>query len=233
MKNKLLVSLFIMAVFFITGCVNVNQKGKLEKDGSGSIDLHYWTKMKNVKSKQELGGFSFDEGKIKSKYSSSNNDVKDVKIEDKLDDSTKHVNVSIEFDDLNKLNSAGGFAKVTPTWKEEKDGMEFVYVIKQDTSAAKTMNASKYELVYEFEFPDEVLKTNGVKDGKKVKWERSLKDLKEDLVLTATVKSDGESAGNKDKKDGKKCGLFGIELPLIFALGMAGMRIVSKRKKEQ
>jgi len=231
MKNKFLVSLFLLAVFFITGCVNVNQKGKLEKDGSGSINLHYWTKMKNVKNKQELGGFSFDEGKIKSKYSSSNNDVKDIKIEDKLDDSTKHVNVSIEFDDLNKLNSAGGFAKVTPTWKEEKDGAEFVYVIKQDTSAAKTMNASKYELVYEFEFPDEVLKTNGIKDGKKVKWERSLKDLKEDLVLTATIKSDGEGSSSSEK-NGKKCGLFGMEMPLIFALGMAGMRFISWRKKK-
>lgn len=231
MKNIFLLSLFIMGVFFVTGCVNVNQKGKLQKDGSGSIDLHYWTKMKNVKNKQELGGFSFDEGKIKSKYSSSNNDVKDVKIEDKLDDSTKHVNVSIEFDDLNKLSSASGFAKVTPTWKEGKEGSEFEYIIKQDTSAAKTMNASKYELVYEFEFPDEVLKTNGIKDGKKVKWERSLKDLKEDLVLTATVKSDGEGTGSSEK-NGKKCGLFGIELPLIFALGMAGIRSVSKRKKK-
>lgn len=232
MKNKLLLSIFLLGIFFITGCVNVNQKGKIEKDGSGSINLHYWTKMKNVKNKQELGGFSFDEGKIKSKYSSSNNDVKDIKIEDKLDDSTKHVNVSIEFDDLNKLNSASGFAKVAPTWKEGKEGAEFEYVIKQDTSAAKTMNAGKYELVYEFEFPDEVLKTNGIKDGKKVKWERSLKDLKEDLVLTATVKSDGESAGDKDKKDGKKCGLFGMELPLVFALGMAGMRFFSRRKRK-
>lgn len=230
MKKKFSLSVFLLAVFFITGCVNVNQKGKLEKDGSGSIDLHYWTKMKNVKNKQELGGFSFEEGKIKSKYSSSNNDVKDVKIEDKLDDSTKHVNVSIEFDDLNKLNSASGFAKVTPTWKEGKGGAEFEYVIKQDTSAAKTMNASKYELVYEFEFPDEVLKTNGIKDGKKVKWERSLKDLKEDVVLTATVKSDGEGSSSSEK-NGKKCGLFGMEMPLIFALGMAGMKFFFRKKR--
>ncbi len=233
MKSKTALLSLLTAMFFITGCVNVNQKGKIEKDGSGAIELHYWTKMKNLKNKQELGGFSFEEGKIKSKYTSSNNDVKDIKVEDKLEDSTKHVNVRIEFDDLNKINSAGGFAKVSPTWKEEKDGTVFEYVIKQDTSAAKTMNAGKYELVYEFEFPDDVLKTNGIKDGRKVKWERSLKDLKEDLVLTAVVKSDGEGSGNKDKKDGKKCGLFGIEMPLIFALGMAGMRFVSRRRKMQ
>jgi len=229
MKKTFLISLFITSVLFLAGCVNVNQKTKIEKDGSGSINLHYWTKMKNVKNKQELGGFGFEESKVKSKYSSSNNSVKDIKVEEKLDDSTKHVNVTIDFDDLNKLNSATGFQKVTPTWKEGKEGTEFSYILKKDTSAAKNMNSSKYELVYEFEFPDDVLETNGIKDGNKVKWERTLKDLKEDLEFTATIKSDGEGTSSSEK--GKKCGLFGLEMPLIFALGMVGIRFLNRRKK--
>jgi len=230
MKKVILSAVLLAAFVFLNGCVNVNQKTKIDSDGSGTINLHYWSKMKNLKNKKELGGFGFEESKVKDKYSSSNNSVKDIKIEDKLDDSTKHVNVTINFDDLNKLNSATGFQKVIPTWKEGKEGTEFSYILKKDTSAAKNMDSHKYELVYEFEFPDDVLETNGIKDGNKVKWERTLKDLKEDLEFTATIKSDGEGTSSSEK--GKKCGLFGLEMPLIFALGMVGMRFMNRRKKK-
>lgn len=223
-KSAVPVFLVLFSLVFLGGCVNVNQKAKIAGDGSGSLTLHYWATMKNLKNKKELGGFSFEEDKINKKYSSSNNTVSEVKIEDKLDDSTRHVYVDIEFKDLNSLNSASGYEKITSSWKEGEKGMEFQYVIKQDTSAAKTMNASKYELVYEFEFPGEVLETNGRKDGNSVVWEKSLKDLKEDLVLTATIDSEG---GGETSGDGKKCGLFGMELPLVVGLGM----LVLMRKK--
>ena len=217
-------SLFIFVTafglaFYFTACVNVNQKTAINSDGSGTIKLEYWAKMNNLKSSTELGSFSFKEDKAKQNYTSSNSEVTSIKIEDKLDDSTKHVYMDIKFKDFNNLTSAKGFEKTKASWKEGKEGKDFSFTLMQDTSNAKTMGSSDYKLTYTFEFPGEVMQTNGRKDGKSVVWEKTLADLKKDVEMTATVKDEG-----------KKCGLFGIEMPLVFAIGMmllAGF----KRKK--
>lgn len=211
-----LVTLLICLALFFTACVNVNQKTTLNNDGSGTIKLEYWAKMNNLKTSTELGSFSFKEDKAKQNYTSSNSEVTSIKIEDKLDDSTKHVYMDIKFKDFNNLSSAKGFEKTKASWKEGKEGKEFTFTLLKDTSNAKSMGSSDYKLTYSFEFPGEVLQTNGRKDGKSVVWDKTVADLKTDVEMTATVKDEG-----------KKCGLFGFEMPVIFVLGMtllAGFR---------
>lgn len=219
-KFYIISAVLILFAVYLAGCVNYEQKTALNKDGSGTMTVHYWTKMSNLKSGKDVGNFSFDESKAKSNYSSSNNEVTSIKIKDNLEDSTTHVEMDIKFKNINEINSAKGFEKVKASWKEGKEGMDFSYIVAKDTSAAKNMGANENVLNYEFTFPDEILSTNGIKDGKKVKWNRNLSDLKEDLEMTATVKSEG-----------KKCGLFGMEFPLIALAGLALIRFSSKRKK--
>ncbi len=221
LKSFLLFAFSFSIAFYFTACVNVNQKTTLNSDGSGTIKLEYWAKMSNLKSSTELGSFSFKEDKAKQNYTSSNSEVTSFRVEDKLDDSTKHVYMDIKFKDFNNLTSAKGFEKTKASWKEGKEGKDFMFTLLQDTSNAKTMGSGDYKLTYTFEFPGEVLQTNGRKDGKSVVWEKSLADLKKDVEMTAAVKDEG----------GKKCGLFGLEMPLIFAVGMTLLVKLNKRKK--
>lgn len=220
-KSASLIALTIIIAFYFSACVNVNQKTTINNDGSGTMKLEYWAKMKNLKSSTELGSFSFKEDKAKQNYTSSNSEVTGIKIEDKLDDSTKHVIIDIKFKDFNALTSAKGFEKTKASWKEGKEGKEFNFTLNQDTANAKSMGSSDYKLTYTFEFPGEVLQTNGRKDGKSVTWDKTLADLKKDVEMTAMVKDEG----------GKKCGLFGIEMPLIFAFGMMFLTLAGRRKK--
>lgn len=222
LSKKLLLfsSILVMIAFYFAGCVNVEQKTTLKQDGSGTMKVHYWTKMSNLTSGTEVGSFSFDEAKAKTNYTSSNSEVSGVKVEEKLADSTKHVTVDLKFKNINDINSAKGFDKVKASWKEGKDGMDFSYTLAKDTSNAKNMGASDTKLDYEFEFPSEVIRTNGTKDGQKVKWGKTLADLKEDIDMTATVKNEG-----------KKCGLFGMEFPLLGLAAMTIMSIRIRRKK--
>jgi hypothetical protein len=201
---KVLLGSFILFLgIYLSGCVNVDQDTKLNADGSGTMNLHYWTKMSNVSSSDEIGGFAFSEDKAKANYTSSNSEVTSVNIRD-----------------INALPSAKGFEKVTTSWKEGDDGMDFNYTLKQDTSNAKNMGASDTKLTYKFEFPGEVVSTNGRKDGKNVEWDKTLADLKEDVEMTATV-----------KKEGGKCGLFGLELPIVVVAGMFFLYGFKRRKK--
>ena len=148
--------------------------------------------------------------------------MKKVKVEEKLDDSTKHVTVELSFKNINVISSAKAFEKIKASWKEGKEGMDFSYFVPKDTSNAGNMGASDIVLNYEFEFPAEVLKTNGRKDGQKIIYEKKLSDLKNDLEMTATVKSEG-----------KKCGLFGMELPLLVLAGMLVTSAGIKRKNRK
>ncbi len=216
-KSLLSVSILFLTAVFLSGCVNLEQKTKLNADGSGTMNIKYWTKSSNVSS-DELSGFGFTEAKVKSNYTSANTEPAEIKIEKNAsEDSLAVVTLTVKFKDLNKLSEASAFKKIKASWADGKEGKEFKYVLLQDTSSAKNMGMEEYKLNYEFEFPGEVLSTNGVKDGQKVKWEKTVADLKEDITMSATVKS------------GKKCGLFGMELPIIFLLGM-GMIYLRRRK---
>ncbi len=222
--KKLLLSFSYLCMFaifiYISGCVNVEQKTTLKDDGSGSMKLHFWTKMSNLSMGDEIGGFSFSEDKVKSDFTSANCTPSDVKVEEKLDDSTKHVNLMVTFKDINKLSEAKGFSKTKQSWTKGKDGMDFKYTLMKDTANAGQMGMNEYKLGYTFEFPGEVTATNGNKDGKTVSWNKTVADLTNDIEMTASVKS-GE----------KKCGLFGMELPAVFLVGMTFMYGYRRRKK--
>ena len=207
-----LIPLFVLALIIsviLSGCVNYDQKATINSDGSGTMKIHYWAESTNISS-GELGGFGFTEDKARNNFTSSNTQVGDVKVEDKKEtDTTKstHVYLDVKFKDINKLSEAKGFAKIKASWEKGKEGMDFKYTLLKDT-ANSGMGMDKYKLTYEFEFPNEVITTNGKMNGKKVSWEKSLTDLKDDVDMTATIKSS------------KKCGLFGLELPIIVFFGV-------------
>lgn len=210
------ISFILLLGFYLFGCVDYEMKAELNMDGSGTMKIHYWTKKSNLSMGTSVGDFSFDENQIKSDYSSGNTEVTDLKVEENQADSTKHVRLTVKFKDFNKISDAKGFAKTKPSWTEGKEDMEFKFVInKQEQSSGLT---SSNKLVYEFEFPAEVVSTNGVKDGKKVTWNKTLTDLKEELVMTANV-----------KKAGKKCGIFGLELPIVVLFGVSLLALSRKK----
>lgn len=214
--TALSVILFFAAVL-ISGCVNYDQKTTLKADGSGTMKIHYWTKMSNFSMGTTLGKFDFDEQKAKSNYTSSSTEVKSVKMEDKLDDSTKHVRLDVDFKDINKITDAKGFSGVQTSWKESNDGMELKYKLLKDTSASGNMGASDYTITYTFEMPSEIVSTNAAKkDGNTLTWEYKVSDLNKDIEMTANVK----------KAKGKTCGIFGM----ILAIGIIGVTYYRKRK---
>lgn len=210
--KKLFVKLSFIIIIAVTfsSCVNIDQQTTINKDGSGSIALHYWTHTSNLSMGNELGGFSFEEAQVKKKFTSLNSDVTEVKIDNDESDSSSHVRVKITFKDFNKLNEAEGFSKTKSIWKKEKDKIIFNYTLMKDTVSSDKMASDEYKLIYGFSFPDQVLTTNGDVEGNLVTWDKSLSDLNEDIVMSAEINDESGV-----------CGLFGIELPLVLLFGMS------------
>lgn len=217
-KNFSILLLFLFAIF-LNGCINVNQNTVIFENGSGTINLHYWTKSyytqsgegsNSVQMGDDIGGFTFVENEIKDRYTSSNTEVKEMKRYMEAADTTTHVSLLIAFKDFNKLNEAKGFSKIKTQWTKGDDGIDFSYIIPRDTTIKKEYIKSEDRLNYTFMFPNEVLKSNGKIEDKSVKWSKTVNDLADgNLEMTATIKTKS-----------KICSIFGIELPIILLTGM-------------
>lgn len=208
---------FVALTLLLSGCVELEQKTKLNEDGSGTMNIHYWTKTSNIIG-EELAGFGFTEDKVNVNYASSNTEVSEVKIEKNLEDTTTHVTLNLKFTNINKITDAKAFSKVKTTWEKHQEGMLFQYILIKDTSNANKFGMSDYKLLFEFEFPNDIVRTNGRMEDNKAYWEKTIADLNKDVEMTAIV-----------KEGGKGCGLFGIELPMILLTGLFLVSVIKKR----
>lgn len=187
--SKVVFVLFFFAIgLFLTGCVNLEQKTSVNSDGSGSMKIKYWTRTNNILG-DDLGTFAFTEKKVKVYYSSGSTNPSNINIEkDLTEDSLTIVTLDLKFNHINNLPDAFSFSKVKTSWSKEREGINFKYTLLQDTTNAKQFGMKDYKLNYEFEFPGEVISTNGIKDGKKVTWNFTVADLIDDIDLIATIK---------------------------------------------
>jgi len=215
----------------LSGCINVQQRVKINEDGSGTINLEYWTNTNlvdvgDVKVGDEIGGFTFDMAEVVRKYSSAYTEVSTPKKLIYPADTTTHIKLDINFKDLNKITEANGYSNIEVSYIKGKDNTQFRYFIPKDTSINLSYTKEKHTLEYIFEFPFEVLETNGTKDntakeGNIVKWKfQTSEHVKQDFEMTAVIKN----------KSGI-CGMFGIELPLVLLFGLVLLNIKSKKNK--
>lgn len=238
-KLKLPVKIiFVITLMYFAGCINVNQKTKINKDLSGEMVLHYWSPTNyidigDINMGDEISGYSFIDSEIKKKYSSGNMEITNMRRVKSNADTTTHIEINIVFKDINKLSESNGFSNIEVSFLKGNDGMDFRYFIPKDTTLRLNYVKDINTLEYSFEFPEEVISSNGTiestenEKGEKmnnlVRWKFQLSDhAKEDFELKATV-----------KKSFNICGMFGIELPVIFLFGMVllnSKRIFKKRK---
>jgi hypothetical protein len=182
------VLIIVLFTLFLSGCVNLEQKTHVNSDGSGSMKIRYWTKSSNIFG-DEINSFGFTEVKVRKNYTSSNTKPADIYIEkDATPDSLSIVTLNFKFNDLNSITDAYAFKNITASWEKNSDGAIFKYTLLQDTTSAKQYGMEEYKLHYEFEFPGEVISTNGVKNGTTVSWDYSVADLVNDVVMTAIIK---------------------------------------------
>jgi hypothetical protein len=223
MRTKTINIIFLfVAIVTMSSCVDLKQVTHLNKDGSGVVTLYYSTKLSNLSMGDELGDFAFSEIKARNFLTSANSDVRELKIETKDSDSTVYVSAIVNFKDFNKLNSAKSFSKVQTLWEKTSEGFKFAFVIDKDSVKLSNFGDGKHMLVYEFDFPGDVITSNGKNSGKKASWTFELSQLKSGINMTATVKSDSGI-----------CGMFGLELPIIILLaGLVFLTLRNIKKRD-
>lgn len=214
--NKVLALLFFIFLLFLSSCINYEQKTVLKNDGSGSMVITYSTKNFNIIG-EEIFGFGFTDSKIRENFSSPDIVIKWIDVNKYELDSTTHVRVDINFKNFYTLPKAKAFRKVKPSFEVYPDSINFSFTILEDSSNAIIEGMDKFKLYFDFEFEGDVIETNGTVSGNVVRWEYSIADLSENIVMKAKI---------NNKPSG--CGLFGIELFGVLIFG-----IILKERKFQ
>jgi len=231
-KKHRAVLIFILAVIpFLLGMDNIYLIATMNDNGSGTIKLSYSCKESILKQNNFiLQNFPFTEALAKSYFESDNSSVRKAKLDFSKADSVYFISLEIDFKDFNKLSSAKGFSNVNSSWLPADSGMIFKYIIKANPELYKNFPSQSYLV----NFASPVKSSTGIIKGNEVVWgsrTANNTDLSKDVVMEAVVDSKGsantKSSGKEEKK--KSCGLFSIELPIIFL----GMFVPSKLKRRK
>lgn len=231
--NKFSFSLIFLSVFLFMG-VDVNQNTHINGDGAGTIKLTYSAKDADVtKNNSLIGNYPFDEAKVKEYFSSPGNNL--IKSQVIKKDGIVYVNAEIKFSTVYKIKDMKGFAGTTSSFAKTDSGMVFYWNLKgNDPKQSGVID----KVTYAFTFDGEVKSTTGLLKNKEILYYRDTKtgNFNTDLFCAVTVspseskQTSSNSGSNQDNSgEGKSCGLFGFELPLVL-LGGYAFALNRKRK---
>jgi hypothetical protein len=176
----------LLLVLAIAGCISYEQDTRLDEDGSGSMDIHYWIS-EDMLSWFKQGTLSFNEDSVRAQYTAEGITVESVRSESRDSDSTRHVYVTLSFDDVRKLPECHGFKDIDVQWMREGDVFRFVQTLPAASSSGEGM-LDEFTFTYRFEFPGDLRETNADSvDGSVAVWEYRLSDLTEKKRLEAVV----------------------------------------------
>lgn len=229
-KLVLLFTVFYLIIPIIAGAVNFNQTITLKEDGSGSINIFYLEKESTIKTKNFLiGNLPFTKEKINEYFGSNKIKVFESKISASAKDNTMtEVYVSLTFSNINDLNSLKGLANNQFSFSVSDSGNVFKSSITPEFNTVNSIN----QIYCVLNSKADIISSNGQIKDKSVSWFRAKEFLDKNTTnFIATIFSKNiKKTATDNKVEEKSCGLFGIELPVIFLLGTVLMNY--RRKKE-
>ncbi|MBR9974055.1 MAG: hypothetical protein KFF77_00600, partial [Bacteroidetes bacterium] len=180
------VALPALLLALLAGCISYEQDTQLDEDGSGSMQIHYWIS-EDMLTWFKGGNLSFNEDSVRAQYSAEHITVETVRSESRVSDSTRHVFVTLSFDDIRRLPESQGFKDLDIKWMREGDVFRFVQTLPAASSSGDGM-LDDFTFIYRFEFPGEVRESNADSlDGSLAIWRYKLSDLSKQNKLEAVI----------------------------------------------
>ncbi len=178
----------IVASTLFAGCIDYEQKTRLEADGSGEMTIHYWAK-ESLVSWLGKNRFPFTEDEVRAKYGAIHGvTVGSVDVRERTDDSTRHVTFDLRFDDITALSKQPGFESAVFAWKEDGATMVFTQTMHADEGSTSD-GLQQFSVTYEYTFPGEIVEHNATSvSGSTAVWKLRLSDLGTTRSLTAKVR---------------------------------------------
>ncbi|MBM4175229.1 MAG: hypothetical protein FJ213_03505 [Ignavibacteria bacterium] len=179
----------LFTLLFISSCINYEQTTWLNSDGSGSMEVHYWTDVSSFfLSDSNEEQLSFKEEQIRKNFSAAGIEVNEIKIWKTNSDSIGHALIKLKFEDFNKISECKFFSETKFEFVDGASGQKVFNQSISNTPGGERI-FDRYTISYIYYFPGEVITDNSIrKDDNKLTWSYKLSELGTQKNLTATIK---------------------------------------------
>ena len=210
MTRKIVIAFLILPALLLAGCIEFEERITLSKDGSGSLEIEYWS-LSDLNFNDDMPDSSRDDRSlresIEDKYTSDK--VKLTEFTEEKEERSNHVRFKVVFDDLMDLNEVSQFHDNRIEFKLSNKKMTFRRTIEmedinvdQDEGPSNLFEHFVLNLVeeglsnikfrFEIETPYDIAKTNATftPGDRRAVWKFKLSDVmyKNDVELTLETK---------------------------------------------
>ncbi len=185
LKNFL--TILILSVF-LSGCLNYTQITTIRTDDSGKMFIHYWmnsfTKNDSAFINQ-LGIFNKDS--LKSQFSKSFVDIKNIEIYHDYNDSTIHAQIEFYFTKFDSLNLLRPFKNNELSIKDGPEGTKIFSQFIPPFATGFGFDTKSFRVKYVYYLPGEIIKHNAKsRSNNKLVWEYNLDEIGTGKTIRAT-----------------------------------------------
>lgn len=189
MLIKKILSVFLV-IFFITSCINYEQKAYIYPDGTGKMEIHYWMKALDSASLASISNLSiFKSDSVQNEFNYSF--LKNFEVTSYIDSSDSTINTKIKFDfiSLDSLNIIRSFSQyqfsLTDGAASQKIFSQFIPPI----TSGFGLDAENYRIKYIYEFHGDVISHNATNENKrKLIWDYNYAEIGKGKTISVTFK---------------------------------------------
>lgn len=187
MKN---IWIIILIGFIINGCINYEQKAYLYPDGTGKMEIHYWTKAADSASLASLSSLNiFNQDTVKTEFDYPF--LKELKVKCYVDssDSTVHTKINFDFTSIDSLNQIRTFSQYQFSLTDGAAGQKVFSQFIPPITSGFGMDSQNYKIKYVYTFHGDVVFHNATAGNKRdLIWEYSYADVGRGKTISVTFK---------------------------------------------
>ncbi len=191
MMNKIKPGFIFAGIIFflslLSGCLNYEQITTIKKDHSGVMYIHYWV---DWKAGQDTSFYSnsglFAQDTIRSRFDYDFLEVNEINMFINYSDSTRHAQINIAFDDIQRLNETKPFKGANFSIVESPGGTERFSQFIPAFFTGYNLDGKNFTIQYTYYLPGKILDHNAdVKERNKLIWESDLATIKSGKFIYA------------------------------------------------
>jgi hypothetical protein len=186
--KKLIIAVLASLVF--SGCINYIQDVHLFADGSGSMQITFWTKMPDDESNKILDKIGiFNADSLRSEFSSKYSTIKKISVYVDSTDSTTHAIISLTFNNIDSLNQTKAFTSSEFSLKDGAEGQKIFSQFIPPITTGFGVNSNSFHVTYKYTFGGDIITDNCTsKKGRVLTWDYSLSEIGSGKTISVTFR---------------------------------------------
>ena len=174
-KKELNILFRIFSVFYLillSGCLNYIQDVNIYPDGSGKMNLHYWSNLAYDINSDDLKHLTFyNTDFLKKEFSSKRYNLEEIKIYTDSIDGTTHGIINITFQSIDSLNYSKSFQSSKFSLIDDGAGVKIFTQTIPSINDSLLSDSSKYSITYKYTVHGKIYDDNSTeKDGRTLIW---------------------------------------------------------------